>query len=157
MKNKYEIAGKSFALTLTLRQDELLGAINHEMLTECPELMDASNGISKVKKSKELIREGKLDSPEILNSEEQQRTLVGVAFNMVKGHAWIYKKRYASRILAILLVPEDEELKKQSVEERQEFMADNATREMANEVINFFFTRSGAFGINIPPSSASDN
>lgn len=157
MEKKYEIAGKVFDLTLTLRQDELLGAINHEMLEECPELVEASNGISKVQKSKRLIRDGKVDSKEVLNPEQEQRTLVGVAFNMVKGHAWIYKKRYASRILAILLVPQDEEMKKQSVDERQEFMADNATRELANEVINFFFTRSGAFGISTAPSSADDN
>jgi predicted house-cleaning noncanonical NTP pyrophosphatase (MazG superfamily) len=141
MKDKYEIAGKSFVLTLTLRQDESLGAINHEMLEECPELMDASSGIMKAKTETNTSKEAK------------QKVLVKVAFNMVKAHAWIYKKRYASRILAILLVPQDEELKKQTVEERQEFMADNATRELANEVINFFFTRSGAFGINIPPSS----
>ena len=64
MKNKYEIAGKVFNLTLTLRQDELLGAINHEMLEECPELMEASNGISKVQKSKRLIQQGSTDSKE---------------------------------------------------------------------------------------------
>lgn len=156
MEKNYTIAGKIFTRTLTLGQDELLGPITYDMLENCDGLMEASDGLAKARKSKQLIEEGNVDSQEILNGEQLQKVLVSVAFGIAKGNSWLYKMGYAKKILAILLVPQDEELKKQSQEEREQFMADNATREIANEVINFFFKRSGAFGINTLPSSANE-
>lgn len=132
MTEKFKINSVDFVLSLTLEQDELLGIVIHEMLTECPEIAEASQGMLKA------AQDGGGDKGQLI---------VKIAFDMAKAHAWIYKKGYARKILAVLLVPEGKEFQLADVPDREVFMGKHATREIANEVINFFFARSGAFGI----------
>lgn len=135
MDSKRTINDRTFVFGITLEQDELLGAIVYDMITEVPETLTKAS-------------EGMIDASDAMKSVDQKmRTIVSVALDMVKVHAWIYKKGYAKRILAIILVPEGEEFDASKIGEREIFFGKYADREMANEVINFFFQRSGAFGI----------
>jgi hypothetical protein len=147
MEPKYVIGEKNFVFSMTLEQDELLGAISYEMIRDEPGTLTRAG-------------EGMIDlADEVLNEEavrvrdegkglgEKMGTAIRVALDMIKVHAWIYKKGYAKKILAITLVPEGEEFDASKIGELESFFGKHANRETANEVINFFFQRSGAFGI----------
>jgi len=135
---KYTIGGKNFVFGLTLEQDELLGVMAFDMISEVPDsLTGASDGMINVANEK-------------TSKKEKLTSMVSVAMDMIKVHAWIYKKGYARKILAAVLIPEGSEFDASKVDELERFFSKNATREIANEVINFFFTRSGAFGVGMP-------
>lgn len=135
MDPKFVINDKTFVFGITLEQDELLGEIVYNMIKEVPDTLTKAS-------------EGMIDASDVSKSVDQKmRTIVNVALDMIKVHAWIYMKGYAKRILAIILVPEGEEFDASKVDERAIFFGKHADRETANEVINFFFQRSGAFGI----------
>jgi hypothetical protein len=134
---QYEIKGIIYCRSLTLEQDEMLGEITSELFKECPEaLSNASEGL--VSAQKEGIN---------------NKVAVSIAMDMMRVQSWIYKKKYARRILAILLVPEGQEFNEQDVPDRENIMKKYASKEISNEVINYFFTRSGVFGASTPASS----
>jgi hypothetical protein len=134
---KYQVNGAPYILSLTLEQDELLGEITSELFEERPEaLSNASEGLISAR------------SDGISN-----KVAVSIAMDMMRVRSWIYKKKYARRILAILLVPEGQEFDEKDVPDRENIMKKHASKEISNEVIDYFFTRSGVFGASTPASS----
>jgi hypothetical protein len=134
---KYQINGAPYILSLTLEQDELLGEITSELFKECPDALSEAS-------------EGLVDAVE---KKPTSKIAVSIAMNMMRVNAWVYKKKYARRILAILLVPEGQEFDEKDVPDRENVMKKYASKEISTEVINYFFTRSGAFGASTPASS----
>lgn len=153
------IDGKKFVVILSLRQDELLAPIVLELLKEIPDsLSHASEStfdvLAKLRESQEHITaltsgdQERIDHEAIRkNIEETQKASVAIAMDMLKVQTWIYAKGYAKRILAILLVPEGEAFDESKISMHEELFAVHADRETANEAINYFFQRSGVFGI----------
>jgi hypothetical protein len=153
------IAGKKFNLSLTLRQDELLAPIVTEMLKEIPDAFAHAGEqtiglLANFTRSQEIMGDltsGKLEQIDLKEVREtilaMQKATVSVAMDMIKATAWIYSKGYASKMMAILLVPENAKFDETKISELAKFFAENADREKANEVVNFFFQRSGVFGI----------
>lgn len=149
-QQKYDVGGKLFRFTLSLAQDELLAPIVRSMLTECPEALSSATR-SMINVSKTIPDPSALSDDDRLRRLEDQ--MVALAFDMAKVNAWVYEKRHARRILAVLLVPEDKEFDENDVPEREQFMAKHASREVVREVINTFFTRSGVLGLSTGASS----
>ena len=133
---EFTINGITYRVTLSLAQDELLAPITREMLIECPELLHASQ---------ELMLAAK--------GQDASSNVIQFGLDMMKINAWIYGKKYARRILAVLLVPEGREFDEADVQERSEIMGKHASREVAQEVINFFFIKSGVFTVGMKSSS----
>lgn len=155
------IGGIKYVCSISLRQDELLAPIILELLKEIPDAISHAGESSLQILGK--LREGqahvealtsadpsKIDLKAIQeNILETQRSSVAVAMDMMRVQAWIYSKGYAKRIMALLMVPMGEPFNEAVVKELEEFFALHADRETANEVINFFFQRSGVFGVGM--------
>jgi hypothetical protein len=153
------VDGKKYIASISLRQDELLAPIVSEMLKECPDSLTHAGEstidiLAKLREGQEHITsltsgdQERIDHEAIRkNIEETQKASVAIAMDMLKVQTWIYAKGYAKRILAILLVPEGEVFDESKISMREELFAVHADRETANEAINYFFQRSGVFGI----------
>lgn len=141
-QKKYTIGGKTYVFSLTLEQDELLAPIVQEMLKECPDALQGA--------TEKLVELGGGATA----VSDAQKALVSISLDMMRVNAWVYAKKYARRILAILLVPLGKDFEEADVPEREKEMAKHATREVAAEVINSFFMRSGAFAVGSQASSA---
>ncbi|MDP1675656.1 MAG: hypothetical protein Q8L88_02230 [Bacteroidota bacterium] len=140
----FGINDKLFHLIFTLEQDEILAPIVYEMFQELTDVFSRS--------SKSLINIAS-------DNGEQKETIlneaVSVAIDMTKIKAWILQKRYARRLLAVLLVPAGEKFDESKILEREDFFKKNATPELTDEVISFFLSSSSIFGKNTQTSSAS--
>jgi hypothetical protein len=155
------ISDKKYIATISLRQDELLAPIIYEMMNECPDTINHTNkstldilgNLREGQHHVEALASGddsKIDLSEIKkNIEATQSSTVAVAMDMIMVNAWIYSKGYASKIMSILLVPEGEKFDESKIPALQELFGAQASREIANEVINYFFQRSGVFGIGM--------
>lgn len=151
----YYINEKRFVFSLTLEQDELLAPIVRRMLEECPDaLTTATRSLLEV--ARETVADPASRKPERTADEirrSQEDHMLSMTLDLVKVNAWIYEKRLAREILAIVLVPEGGSFNEADLPERQLFMAHHATRDVASEVINHFFMRSGVFGVASATSS----
>ncbi|MBI2428733.1 MAG: hypothetical protein HYV29_08065 [Ignavibacteriales bacterium] len=160
-----EIGGKKFVAALSLRQDELLAPIILEMVKECPHALSHAGEstldiLSKLRDGQSQVKALKSGDTSAIdldaikkNIEETQKASVSIAMDMITVQAWIYSKGYAKRIMAIILVLDGEKFDETKIYEREEFFGEHADRNTANEVISFFLTRSGVFGIGTRASS----
>lgn len=163
------INNKLYDCRITLRQDELLAPIIQELLNEIPESLEHAgrsvmNVFRNLQEGNAHIESLKSGDPEQIdldairkNIESTHSTSVMIAMDMIKVQAWIYAKGYAKRIMAIILVPAGEEFNENNIAAQEELFGRTADRETANEVINYFFQRSGVFGIGIPGSLPKDS
>ena len=138
----YEIGDRKFRFAITLEQDELLAPIIDEMLKEKPDVL-ASAADAMV----DLMKE-----PTAANLQMKS---VQIAVDLVAMNAWIYAKRYARKVMAILLIEDGKEFDENEISEKMLFFGKHASREQAAELVNLFFQRSGAFGVGTPQSLAN--
>jgi Na+-transporting NADH:ubiquinone oxidoreductase subunit NqrC len=141
MNNKiYEIGGRKFRFAISLEQDEILAPIVLELFKDCPDVI-ASVGGSMMSAQTEK------------SAEKKQGILLSAAVNMVQMNAWIYAKRYARRIMAVLLIEEGKEFAEADLDEKMKFFGKQDIRNVAKELVDIFFMRSGAFGASTPQST----
>jgi hypothetical protein len=135
----YEIGERKFRFAISLEQDEILAPIIEEMLKDKPDVLASAAGAV-------------IDLQKEPTSTMMQQNIVSIALDMVKLNAWVYAKRYARKIMAILLIEEGMEFDEKEITNKMLFFGKHASREQASELVNLFFQRSGAFGISTPQS-----
>lgn len=140
-ENTYIIASRKFRFTISFEQDEILAPIVLEMLKECPDVISSVGG--------SLIDAQKEDS-----IEKKQQILLRASINIVAMNTWIFAKRHARTIMAVLLVEEGKEFDEKDIEEKKAFLGKQDIPDIAKEVVNIFFQRSGVFGTSTPQSLA---
>jgi hypothetical protein len=149
MKNKtlkqYTVDEKKFNLIFTLEQDEILAPVVYEMFQDLTEVFSRS--------SKSLINIAQGEKPGEKNNLLDQA--VSVAIDLTKIKAWLLSKRYARKLLAVLLVEDGEEFDESKIAEKEHFFAVNATADVTDEVISFFLSSSSIFGKSTQTSLAS--
>lgn len=154
-----EIGGKKFVFVLTGRQDELMGLIILEMFKEIPDAIShfgtgALDVITKMRNGNKYIEplmSGNVDNVDLdqllKEIESMQKEVVNLSMDMLKAKAWINAKGYLTRIMAILLVPEGEKFDESKIDEHQKFFQEQDVQRAGSEVIDYFFQRSGIFGL----------
>jgi hypothetical protein len=137
---KYTIAGKTFVFNLSLRADELIAPIKKDMFRDMHDVLSMSAE--------------KLLNIQVSNSSDNDKTkdVINVVIDQARVNNWFYETGNAHKLCAILLIEEGKRLSEIDLREQEEFMADNATQEIASEVITHFFTRCGSFGTLTPRS-----
>jgi hypothetical protein len=141
MDNKiYEIGGRKFRFAISLEQDEILAPIVLEMLKDCPDAISSVGG-------------SLLNAQSEKSAIKRQDILLSAAVNIVIMNAWVYAKRYARRIMAVLLIEEGKEFAEEDVSEKIKFFGKQDIRNEAKELVDIFFMRSGAFGAGTPLST----
>jgi hypothetical protein len=137
----YPINGINHYLKLTVAQDEALAPIMSELYDECGDTLTcSSNELATILNEKE-------------NQEKRQAASLNLSIDFLKLMSWIYKKKYARRVMAILLVPVGQEYADEDVPAREAEFAKQEVSDIAKEVIQYFFTKTGVFGRSMPTSS----
>jgi hypothetical protein len=136
----YIIGRRKFRFAISLEQDEILAPIVLEMLKDCPDTISSVGG-------------NLLDAQTEGSAAGKQRILLQASVNIVAMNAWVYAKRYARKIMAVLLIEEGKEFVEEDVKEKMMFFGKQDIRNEAKELVDIFFMRSGAFGVSTPQSS----
>lgn len=143
---KFEIASKKYELKpLTLEQDELLAPIVREMLETFSEMFEKLASL--IPPSSDVSGEESTPSipPPDRGRLDEGLSSIELVVDILKINVWLHEKRYVRRLLAVLLTEEGQEFDESQVAEREKIMA-KVGREVAPEVIPFFFEQSGIFG-----------
>jgi hypothetical protein len=156
---KYSFGGKNFIFRLSLRQSELLGPMMNDLIRECPELLSSQEEtIVNIKQKFEAAATGE-ENKEIMKAVQDQVVNAFQNILKLKLRSWLLKGKHVSRMLAILLVPEGLAFDEENIDDRTKFFAETIDLEdemqaaKVDEVIDYFFQKSGVFGRSTPTSS----
>jgi len=143
-QKKYTIAGKTFVFNLSLRADEFAAPIKKAMLEALPDVLTVSaQKLARIQTDNRATQE---------NADGRLKDITTIVIDQLRINNWFYESGNARKLCAILLVEEGRKLSEIDLQAQEEFMADNATQEIASEVITHFFTRCGSLGTGILPS-----
>lgn len=150
MSKQFTLQEKLYNYRYSLLQSEILSPVISELVQDIPDVLSSPeqmiNAIS-----------DKLDVSISQSSEQQKEILATVKKEVVdkfqsilklRLRNWLDRKHYVRKILAVVLIPSDEEFDETKVEEREKsFGALDLENEddvrTVDEVIDYFFTKIG--------------